>query len=337
MIYLNETGGDKLEYSNIYKKYGLNVSAYPKEALSNFDIGMEIVRNCGYDIKYLSPELQNNAEIIRQALNFGDALQFLSDKWRDNEEMVMLAIKNDRNALQYASDRLKDKDDVVMYAVSKDGNNLAYASDRLKDNEVIVDAAIRLNPYSVSFASDRIKHIEKYALQIFCNQALNDYNSRYGLSRDIDNEMLGNSTLMKKVIKETGNYRFISFVNTSVPGYKHVLKELSRKESILRYINDPQILKDKEIVIASLVHNGGDLQYASKELRDDKEVVLKAVWNSGCALQMASKRLRNDIEVVNVAILSDPRAIAYASEDILHLAKGEEQENDSNANQMLDV
>jgi hypothetical protein len=55
----------------------------------------------------------------------------------------MAAVQHEWGALQYASDRLKDDAEIVRVAVQQDGDALQYASDRLKDDAEIVRAAIQ--------------------------------------------------------------------------------------------------------------------------------------------------------------------------------------------------
>ena len=50
-------------------------------------------------------------------------------------------------SLEYASDRLKDNEEIVKIAVQYNGYSLQYASDRLKDNEEIVKIAIQNDGY----------------------------------------------------------------------------------------------------------------------------------------------------------------------------------------------
>ena len=48
------------------------------------------------------------------------------------KDIVLSAVTNDGWALEYASDRLKDDNDVVLEATEKDRSSLKFASDRLK-------------------------------------------------------------------------------------------------------------------------------------------------------------------------------------------------------------
>ena len=312
----------------IFEKWGRNVDAYPQKALQDFDIGMKIIERNAYDVKYLSPELRDNFEIAKKVVSLqGETIKYLPNKWKDNEEIVSIAFTHsDISSMpfMYASDRLKDDKALALEAVAFDGNNLIFVSNRLKDDEEVVDTAIKNNPLSLPHASDRIKHIEKYALLLFKQENITNVTERYGLSKNIDNRHLSDKSLMKKAVNQ--NHLLIQFITSKIPGYREVIKELSKEEAILYWVKDRHILDDKELVCLSLQHDGEELDYVSPRLKDDKDVVLTAVKSRGCALRHASKRLQNDLDVANTAILSDSRARAYIGDEIKDLYQDEEIE-----------
>ena len=97
---------------------------------------MEEIKKDGYNIKYVSPYLQ------------------------DDPEIVLLAMEEEPDvAIEYASPRLKNDSELVMRAVqsSSYGAALAYAGDIPKNDKDIVLTAIRKNPMRVQDASPRLK------------------------------------------------------------------------------------------------------------------------------------------------------------------------------------
>jgi hypothetical protein len=86
------------------------------------------------------------------------------------ENFALAAIRQDPLALKYAPEKLRDNEDVVLAAVREDvtGGALQYASDRLRDSEQVVLAAVKCpvdyGEYaawrrcrSLEFASDRLR------------------------------------------------------------------------------------------------------------------------------------------------------------------------------------
>ena len=69
---------------------------------------MEMVAKNGINLQYLSPELQDDEELVRIAVNQdGWALGYASPRLQDNDEIVKIALSRDSDALQFASHRLQ--------------------------------------------------------------------------------------------------------------------------------------------------------------------------------------------------------------------------------------
>ena len=111
-------------------------------------------------IKYVGEDYKNNREFIKKAISKGLTLEYLSDEFKDDEEIVTEIIDNNPFSLKYASDRICDNKDIVILAVSKYPETLQYASDRLKDDEDVVKCAV--NAYHgdrcINYVSDRLKN-----------------------------------------------------------------------------------------------------------------------------------------------------------------------------------
>ena len=71
---------------------------------------------------------------------------------------------------------------------------------------------------------------------------------------------------------------------------------------------------NKEFVLEAVKVSGGDLRFASDELKNDKEVVLQAVRRDGEALEYASYELKNDKEVVLEALQQLKFPFSYTCE-----------------------
>jgi len=69
---------------------------------------------------------------------------------------------------------------------------------------------------------------------------------------------------------------------------------------------------DREIVLATIMNYGADLEYASAELQADREIVLAAIKNCWYSLKYASEDLRADRDIVFAAIIKHEYAIKYS-------------------------
>ena len=104
-----------------------------------------IVESDGFALEYVSNEFKNNREVVLAAVNRNsEALKFASHELRADPEVVMAAVKENGYSLAYASAELRADRDIVIAAVERDGYALEYASDALKaDREVVLEAMKR--------------------------------------------------------------------------------------------------------------------------------------------------------------------------------------------------
>ena len=66
-------------------------------------------------------------------------------KFKDNKNLVIMAVSSCPYALEFASDRLKDDEEVVSIAIQKIGRSLVYASERLKKDKEWIQRAFDAN------------------------------------------------------------------------------------------------------------------------------------------------------------------------------------------------
>lgn len=92
---------------------------------------------------------------------------FLKDipvQWRNNKDIVLVAIETHNGSFISASKNLKNDKDVTLKAVSMDGSLLFHASDAMKDDKDIVIQAIKNWGPSIAHASDRLQNDKEMAL-----------------------------------------------------------------------------------------------------------------------------------------------------------------------------
>jgi len=80
----------------------------------------------------------------------GQALQFASDRLKNDFDTVKLAVSNTGEALEFASPELKNNFDIVKLAVTRNPNALQFASPELQQNTELVALA---NQTALMFAS----------------------------------------------------------------------------------------------------------------------------------------------------------------------------------------
>ena len=105
------------------------------------------------NLPYLSVELRDDFEIAMVAMQVESDFNFTGEGWDDVESPLSLL-----------SDRLRDNREVVMAAVRQCGSQLESASERLRDDRDIVAEAIREDHGAIQYASDSLREDKEMAL-----------------------------------------------------------------------------------------------------------------------------------------------------------------------------
>lgn len=117
------------------------------------------------DFANASPEdLSDRGYVLRYIADNKKNLSYVSDEFKDDEEIVTKAVTHDGSSLQYASDRLKDKEAVVIKAVEDYGIALSYASENMKNNKNVVLVAVKNKELVLVYASSALKDDQEVAI-----------------------------------------------------------------------------------------------------------------------------------------------------------------------------
>lgn len=120
------------------------------------NIVLTALNSAPHALEYVCEELKEDRDVVATALKKdGNLIQYLSEdsKFRNDEEMAIIAVTNYSESLQYFSDGIKDNENVVDIALNDyvlpwgeidyGGYALQYASERLKNKEEFVVKAIK--------------------------------------------------------------------------------------------------------------------------------------------------------------------------------------------------
>lgn len=122
------------------RDYGELYRLLPLEYQRKKDLALLSIKSCPYVIKYFPDEFKDDEEIARKALQpeTNEILSFLSDRLKDDYNIVYHAVTVDALNLQFASDRLRDNRDIVLKALKSYGGVLEDASERLQKDEELI-------------------------------------------------------------------------------------------------------------------------------------------------------------------------------------------------------
>lgn len=285
-----EWGGIKTEYycNIVIDNPNLKIFADP-------DFMQLLIKHDGYFFKFASHELQHNREFVKTSVGelgvlfndsleakYGCPLEYVPEVFRDDEEIVTIAISEDPNALQFASERLKSSREFILEAIDINPYNLIHASTELLNDKNLIRNALSGSPGWLVYAI----YVPE-CKRLFC-----------------DEERLHGNEIFEHL-------------NDDLKSDREFILEIVKLRSFA-LINVREDLKnDREIILAALSDSGAIIQYLSPEFQDDEEIVILALKKNGYFLRYASDRLKSNKDIVLLAIKNDPKSIEYAATEFL--------------------
>lgn len=163
-------------------KKNLKSLPYAPQLSGNRDFMLEVVKQNWQALKYASPVLKEDCEIVEAAIDQDPSLSWralydASNKIRNNRDVVLKALKQDWRALEYASLELRKDHRIVMEAVRKkrrgtpysilasDWHALQFASKDLRDDrDFMLEIIVDVNWAALQYASDTLKKDPRFVL-----------------------------------------------------------------------------------------------------------------------------------------------------------------------------
>ena len=100
----------------------------------------------------------NKQQVLAAVKKNGYALQYASEKFKNDKDVILAAVNKNGNALRLASEIFKNDKDVVLAAVNQHGDALFYTSKDLKNDNDIVISAVTQNGSALQYASENLQN-----------------------------------------------------------------------------------------------------------------------------------------------------------------------------------
>ena len=224
------------------------------------------------------------------------ALSYASEELRDCKEFVMEVYRENHlpSYLPFGcvSERLRDDEDVVRLYCSGEGSFMKYANKRFWDNEEMVLLSVREEycDKEWEWISDRLRDDKEFIKKLCAEKGIGWFVNASKRLRD-DEEF----------VIELGA---IDYASERIQQDKDVLLALcERNVDIISQVE--KYYSDDDDLAEAIMHNahriGCWLESLSPRLRDDREYV-KRWCEKGTGVIYASDRLKNDLELCRMAI-----------------------------------
>ncbi|MBO5394825.1 MAG: DUF4116 domain-containing protein [Clostridia bacterium] len=283
---------------------------------------LKYVTTTMYALKSMAEKWRDDKDVVMRAVKkFGGSLEFASARLQADPEIVIEALKTDPRALMFASQELRDNLDVRNYAYSKMG---AFIVDpvawRVFQNldakmmrETIAKGEIFINGRNYNL-QEMCDSLRKAKAEGTLDAALDKYGFERGALAGVDFSKL------EKFIKKNGDVAYSEEKTERHPTYQRFSKYYAGKMTANEVIALENELiaqtitnADKAIDFLSRPGRGKCFVYFNASLKSNKKVVLKAIEVFEDAFQYADYSLKADKEVVLKAIEKNPYALIYAA------------------------
>lgn len=302
----------------------------------------------------LSDRLKNDIDIAMKTVEYepyNNYSSIFNELYKDNKEVALHAIEYEslsryhQYVLSHLSDRLRNDDDIVNKSISHNPLSFEYAGDKFKNDinlciKVLKIAPSLINSMNESFLEDYdfcenfIKTLKSYTKSKKCPDFCSDA-WRYILEKIKNEQILNDKEFVIDTIKNGAylwnvNNRYINDKEIMIPAlvkdkflYEHIPDEyhdnkeyaiaaLSNKLSLPKIKGNQKFLDRIDRMVYSTLINflgrgwfnslfyessGDCLQYASDKLKDNKEIVEYAISSTPHSFIYASDRLKDDKEI----------------------------------------
>lgn len=268
---------------------------------------IEKLKELPYEFSSLPLSYQENREFIKKCLeNKAPILEFLSDSYKNDKEIVLLAIRtNPRSTspLYFASEALKNDDEFAKAALMYDKGAFIHISERLKFKKNIVLYAIENNCRMV--------------LMDTCEDVKND---REVVLKAVKLDGTDIEWASNKLQKD-----FEVLIESAITSGSIGLHRLKKKKLPFISETDFQQLnqKDKELYIIDYLYEIGDKSKNTgkdyyQEIYFVSQKVAMAIISCNCKKESQFKSIpdlyRNDKDVVIHAIKRNPKLFEFVGE-----------------------
>lgn len=118
-------------------------------------------------LKDISDRLKNDVEIVIQAVSSnGNNLEYASDELKNNKDFVLAAMKHLAEAYLYASKELRNHKEITLIAFKQAGEymlrDLFEENEALLTDDKFILDTLSENPYIINFLNDNQKKTKNY-------------------------------------------------------------------------------------------------------------------------------------------------------------------------------
>jgi hypothetical protein len=141
---------------------------------------------------------------------------YISENFKNDEELLLAALKTDNCAFICASDKLRNNKNIILKVIEKDNSLFKYVSNELQNDKEIILTAVENNYTVLKNLSNKLKEDKEFLIKCYKK---NNYTF-------MTNEFIG-----QFAIHEQGHYDY-NFIENNI----NILHLLENKEGLCNYL-----------------------------------------------------------------------------------------------------
>jgi hypothetical protein len=281
--------------SFLIEKYGGKVLEYLDKSIET-NVNESIQKN-PYAIQHLDSRQLKNLKysfVMNIIRNDPLTLQYLGIVWQNNFDICHLAVSLKTEAFRYVGKKLKQNNEqcetLIYLAAKNDGGQIKHLPRKssLRDDEKLILVGIKSNVKAFQFSSKSLRS-NKY----FVIKAIIESKDRICIDH-MDENLRSDPDVVLCATKYIDWY--IPYLNTQ----------------------SPNIINNKEIVLAMLSKNPEFFNRVPKELQNDEDIAAQQLSKNGLHLQKLTKSSRENEILCFIAISQNGNAIQFIPEKMLN-------------------
>jgi len=278
-------------------------------------------------LRHFDRRLRSDRQFARRVVEIqGFSLDFLCDEFKEDEELVFEAARQNVYALQFASSSLRSNFAFLERLIGTttwaetsitgkvqsprgvcvgSGWALEFVSEEMQANPELVSLAVQSSGAALKHAS---KELRKEA-QLVTKAVKQD-----GLALEFAGKSLrDNAEVVFAAVSQ--NASAMKFASERLRGDADFMLSAMRRSSFaLRYASR-ELREDRDFIMEAIKHDGLALRWAYEHLVTDPDLLLEAEQRCGWALSQAPKELLQNSEFMLKAINKNNQALRFASEE----------------------
>ena len=240
---------------------------FSDEVKADRDIAKATFKKDGSMLEFAPDEFKNDKEMVLIAVDTGDAYLYASEELQHDKDVILLALEWDSAIIEEFDEEFYEDLDVMYKAVYMDAENFEYLVEELQKDKDVAKKCVSLNCDVYDYLCDELKK-----------------------DREIIETAIKNGYLLGGFLNRTDNYK--------------------------------EIYADKELIDLAIECNGGnEVCLATNEIIESGELAEKAITKGLCKIEGLNKERRYDKKTVKAifANMSDESIVRKTAVNVMGL------------------